>query len=109
MHVKACDSAGHDGDFGLKKSFIERIDKAIPILEKTGACIVVTGDHSTPVSLKAHSGHEVPLLVYGGERSDAVDRFDEISCAEGGLGHVRGKDMIHLILNITGRAQKYGS
>ncbi|MEW6036138.1 MAG: 2,3-bisphosphoglycerate-independent phosphoglycerate mutase [Candidatus Micrarchaeota archaeon] len=109
MHVKACDSAGHDGDFELKKSFIERIDKIIPILEKTGACLVVTGDHSTPISLKAHSGHEVPLLVYGGERSDEVDRFDEISCAQGGLGHVRGKDMIHLILNITGRAQKYGS
>jgi 2,3-bisphosphoglycerate-independent phosphoglycerate mutase len=109
MHVKMCDSAGHDGDFASKVRGIEKIDKVIPILEKTGACIVVTGDHSTPCSLKAHSGHEVPILVYRGERRDSVKKFDEINCANGGLGHIRGKDVIPLILNITGKAQKYGS
>ncbi len=109
MHVKMCDSAGHDGDFALKKDGIERIDAILPLLEKSGACIVITGDHSTPCSLKAHSGHEVPILVHGGERVDGLKRFDEISCAQGGLGHVRGKDIIPLILNITGKAQKYGS
>ncbi len=109
MHIKMCDSAGHDGDFALKKDGIERIDGILPALEKTGACLVITGDHSTPCSLKAHSGHEVPILVHGGERKDGVKRFDEISCAQGGLGHVRGKDIVPLILNITGRAQKYGS
>jgi 2,3-bisphosphoglycerate-independent phosphoglycerate mutase len=109
MHVKLCDSAGHDGDFKLKKDGIERIDAILPILEETGACIVITGDHSTPCSLKAHSGHEVPILVHGGERVDDVGKFDEISCAQGGLGHVRGKDIVPLVLNITGKAQKYGS
>ncbi len=109
MHVKMCDNAGHDGEFALKKEGIERIDAVLPILEKTGACIIVTGDHSTPCSLKAHSGHEVPILVHGGERSDGIKKFDEISCAQGGLGHIRGKDVVPLILNITGRAQKYGS
>lgn len=109
MHVKACDSAGHDGDFQLKKRMIERIDRVIPILEKTGASLVITGDHSTPVSLRAHSGHEVPVLVYRGERVDDVKKFDEMSCMKGGLGHLRGKDVIPLILNITGRAEKIGS
>lgn len=109
MHVKACDSAGHDGDFELKKRMIEKIDSVIPVLEKTGACIIITGDHSTPVSLRAHSGHEVPILVHGGERYDTVKKFDEISCQEGGLGHLRGKDIIPLLLNITGRAEKIGS
>jgi len=109
MHVKACDSAGHDGNFELKTEMIEKIDKIIPILEETGASIIITGDHSTPCSLKAHSGHEIPLLVYGGERVDGVDTFDEISCMKGGLGHVRGKDIIPLILNITNRAEKVGS
>ena len=109
MHIKLCDSAGHDGDFNSKKNGIERIDAIIPILEKSGACIVITGDHSTPYSLKAHSGHEVPILVYGGERKDSVKKFDELSCAAGGLGHIRGKDIIPLILNITQRAEKYGS
>jgi 2,3-bisphosphoglycerate-independent phosphoglycerate mutase len=111
MHVKACDSAGHDGDFEGKKKMLERIDReAMPILEKSGACLVVTGDHSTPCCRKAHSGHEVPMLVYGrNERRDSVNKFDEISCAEGGLGHVRGKDIIYMILNLIEKAEKYGS
>lgn len=109
MHVKGCDSAGHDGDFKTKVSMLEKLDKVIPILEKTGAAIIVTGDHSTPVSLKRHTGHEVPILVYGGERPDPVKKFDEISCMAGGLGHIKGRNIIPLILNITGRAKKYGS
>jgi 2,3-bisphosphoglycerate-independent phosphoglycerate mutase len=109
MHIKMCDSFGHDGDFAGKKAAIMNIDAIIPMLERSGACIVVTGDHSTPCSRKGHSGHEVPILVYRGERFDDVRRFDEISCAKGGLGHIRGKDIMPLILNITGHAQKYGS
>ncbi len=109
MHIKMCDSFGHDGDFAGKTRAIEKIDRIIPTLAKSGACLIITGDHSTPCSLKAHSGHEVPILVYGGERNDDVRRFDEISCAKGGLGHIRGKDVLPLILNVTGHAQKYGS
>ncbi len=111
MHVKACDSAGHDGDFMGKKRMIERIDaEAVPILAKSGACLVITGDHSTPCCRKAHSGHEVPIMVCGnGEPTDRVSRFDEISCAEGGLGHIKGKDIVYLILNLIEKAQKYGS
>jgi 2,3-bisphosphoglycerate-independent phosphoglycerate mutase len=109
LHIKMCDSFGHDGDFEGKKSALEKIDRIIPILEKTGAALIITGDHSTPVSLKEHSGHGVPILVCGGERYDDVKKFDEISCAKGGLGHIEGKDIIHLILNITGKARKYGS
>ncbi|MDD5339823.1 MAG: 2,3-bisphosphoglycerate-independent phosphoglycerate mutase [Candidatus ainarchaeum sp.] len=111
MHVKACDSAGHDGDVEGKKRMLERIDaEAVPILEKSGAYIIITGDHSTPCCRKAHSGHEVPILVCGkGERTDGVTKFDEISCAEGGLGHIRGKDIVYLILNLIEKAEKYGS
>ncbi|MFH1785828.1 MAG: 2,3-bisphosphoglycerate-independent phosphoglycerate mutase [Candidatus Micrarchaeota archaeon] len=109
LHIKMCDSFSHDGDFEGKKKALEKIDKIIPILEKTNAAIILTGDHSTPCSLKKHSGHEVPILVYGGERYDNVKKFDEISCAQGGLGHIRGKDIIPLVLNIIGKAEKYGS
>ena len=110
LHIKACDSAGHDGDFKTKKEMLEKIDKILPILEKTGAYIVITGDHSTPCARKAHSGHEVPILVYGDqERIDEVKKFDEISCENGGLGHMRGEDVIPLILNLIEKAEKYGS
>jgi len=111
VHVKGCDNAGHDGDFTAKKAFLERIDKEmIPILSKSGASLIVTGDHSTPCSRKAHSGHEVPILVYNDiERRDDVGRFDEIACPHGGLGHIDGKDIIPLILNLIEKAEKYGS
>lgn len=111
LHVKSCDNAGHDGDFRKKCEAIEKIDKhVIPVIAKSGASIIVTSDHSTPVSRKEHSAHEAPILIYSKEeRYDKVKRFDEISCMDGGLGHIRGKDLMPLILNILKKAEKYGS
>jgi 2,3-bisphosphoglycerate-independent phosphoglycerate mutase len=111
LHVKACDSFGHDGDFEGKKKMLEKIDKeVVKPLEATGADIVITGDHSTPVKWKNHSGHEVPILFYGeNERYDKVKKFDEISCMDGGLGHLEGKDIMPMILNMLKKSRKYGS
>ena len=111
LHVKACDSFGHDGNFKGKVKMLERIDRELlPILIKSKAYIVITGDHSTPCSRKAHSGHEVPILIYGeNERKDKVNKFDEISCMSGGLGHLRGKDVMPIILNIIKKDKMYGS
>lgn len=111
VHVKACDSFGHDGDCKGKAGMIGRIDKElIPILLKTGAYLVITGDHSTPCSRKGHSGHEIPVIVYGkDERKDGVKKFDEISCMDGGLGHLRGRDIMPIILNLIEKSKMYGS
>jgi len=111
IHVKATDSFGHDGDCKGKAAMIERIDKElIPLLAKSGACLVITGDHSTPCSRKNHSGHEVPILVYGkDERKDEVKKFDEISCMEGGLGHIYGRDVMPMILNLIEKSMMYGT
>lgn len=111
LHVKACDSFGHDGDFKGKTKFLERIDKeVVSQLVKTKAYIVVTGDHSTPCSRKAHSGHEVPILMHGpDERADKVKKFDEISCMEGGIGHITGKHVMPMVLNMLKKAKKFGS
>ena len=111
LHVKATDSFSHDGDCAGKARFIERVDKElIPILMKSDANLIITGDHSTPCSRKEHSGHEVPILIYGsGERADHVKKFDEISCMDGGLGHITGKHLMPIFLNVLGKAKKYGS
>ena len=111
LHIKATDNYSHDGDFKGKTEIVEKIDKEIiPTLAKTGAYLVITGDHSTPVSRKAHSGHEVPILIYGkDERTDKVEKFDEMSCMKGGLGHLEGKDIMPIILNLIEKAKKYGS
>ena len=90
---------------------IEKIDKeVIPKLMKSGVDLIVTGDHSTPVSRKGHSGDPVPIMIYHQNvRTDSVKKFDEISCVKGGLGHILGKDLINIILNILKKGEKYGS
>lgn len=111
LHVKACDSFGHDGDCKGKTKMIEKIDKLlIGKLRKANAAIIITADHSTPCSRKAHAGYEVPILIYEkGGRTDNVKKFDEISCMNGGLGHITGKDLMPLILNLLEKAKIYGS
>ncbi len=115
LHIKACDSFGHDGDCKGKTKMIERIDKEAigPLrkaLAKFNAAVVVTGDHSTPCSRKSHSGHEVPILVYGkNERKDEVKKFDEISCMKGGLGHITGRHLMPTLLNMIEKSKMYGS
>ena len=51
----------------------------------------------------------MPILIWGNERQDEVTQFDEQSCMHGGLGHIEGKDLIPIILNLIGKGKKYGS
>ena len=66
VHWKHTDSAGEDGDFLRKVRAIEEFDRALPRLLEFGPdVLVVTGDHSTPATMAAHSWHPVPLLMSG--------------------------------------------
>ena len=112
VHVKATDSFGHDGDFEGKRRMIERIDEMMGRLRKgaEGSYLVLTGDHSTPVQLKAHSHEPVPVLINGPwTRVDSVKRFDEASCASGSLGHLTGLELFRTIIGLTRKSKKYGS
>lgn len=110
LHTKATDSFSHDGDFEGKKKFIERIDRElVPYLIKSGANIIITGDHSTPVSFGRHTGHEVPILIYGNERIDDTTSFCEREAMKGGLGHIEGKDLMGMVLNLIGKGKIVGS
>lgn len=111
LHVKGTDNFGHDGDFAGKKRMIERIDKAVGKLMKWGgAYIVLTADHSTPVSRKAHSADPVPICIWGPDvRTDDVKRFGERACAKGGLGHITGADVMPTIASLLGKAKMLGS
>ncbi len=103
LHVKATDSFSHDGDFEGKKKFIEKIDRElVPLLIKSGAGLIITGDHSTPISKKDHSFEPVPLLVYGIGR-DGSKEFDECNCEKGKLWFVDGKDLMNISLRIVGK------
>ncbi|MDO8339233.1 MAG: 2,3-bisphosphoglycerate-independent phosphoglycerate mutase [Candidatus Burarchaeum sp.] len=112
IHVKATDSFGHDGDFAGKRSMIERIDGMVGQLRKAApdAYIILTGDHTTSVVLKHHSFEPVPILLNGPNvRTDTVQRFDEMNCAAGSLGHLTGLELFRIVAGLAGKGKIYGS
>ncbi|MCK4443355.1 MAG: 2,3-bisphosphoglycerate-independent phosphoglycerate mutase [Thermoplasmata archaeon] len=113
LNVKAPDICGHDGDPEGKVKVAERLDMMMSFIRKelrNDVIMAVTSDHSTPVSVRDHAGDSVPLIVYGKDiRVDEVSSYDEISVTKGILGRIRGSDLIHILLDQSGRAEKFGS
>jgi 2,3-bisphosphoglycerate-independent phosphoglycerate mutase len=110
-HVKSADAAGHTKDPRKKQELIETLDGALEDLPHDRAIVCVTGDHATPASPDViHSGDPVPFVVFGpGVRADAVREFGESTCAAGILGHLRGPDMMPVLLNAADRPLFLGS
>ncbi len=111
MHVKKTDSAGEDGDFDRKVAAIEEVDALIPrVLDAGVDVLAVTGDHSTPAQMAAHSWHPVPVLLWGGTAAaDGLPGFDEVACAQGSLGRFEAKHLLPQLLAAAGRLTKYGA
>ena len=82
MHVKKTDSYGEDGDFRAKAGVIEEFDSLLPEITGLGVDVfAVTGDHSTPSAMKAHSWHPVPLMISSKYcRCRGMADFSESSC-----------------------------
>jgi 2,3-bisphosphoglycerate-independent phosphoglycerate mutase len=111
IHVKGADSAGEDGDFARKAKIIEEVDRALPTLtDLKPDVIVVTGDHSTPALLKAHSWHPVPVLLYSKYcRADRVGGFSETACIMGGLGRLPATQLMPLAMANALKLSKFGA
>jgi 2,3-bisphosphoglycerate-independent phosphoglycerate mutase len=111
VHQKTTDAAGHTKDPQVKRETIELLDGALDSLPTDRAIVCITGDHATPASPDViHSGDPVPLLVAGpGVRADSVTRFGELDCAAGILGHLRGPDLMPVLLNAADRPLFLGS
>ncbi len=111
LHYKPTDKAGEDGDFDRKVELIEAADAIVPRLLEAGPDVVlVTGDHSTPATMRRHSWHPVPFLLWGGAgRAAGVDRFGETACAVGSAGLRRGCELMPLAVARAGRLAKFGA
>ncbi|RLI90721.1 MAG: 2,3-bisphosphoglycerate-independent phosphoglycerate mutase, partial [Candidatus Altiarchaeales archaeon] len=86
LHIKGTDEASHDGNFDAKVKMIERIDKEVVeiLLNKINldeTTMVLTSDHSTPISIRQHSADPVPIAIIGDVRVDQVKKFTERECA----------------------------
>ncbi len=110
MNLKGADEAAHDRNWEAKKRYLGRVSDAMKRLDlRDDLVVAVTGDHSTPCKLGDHTGDPVPILIRGAPvRPDGVKRFDESSCAAGGLGRIRGTDVLPILLDLAGRNEKFG-
>ncbi len=113
LHFKAPDEFGHDGDFNGKKEFIERIDRELePILnlDFSRVCLILTGDHSTPVMVREHTADPIPVIIlHKGVRVDEVKQFSEFEAYKGGLCRIRGMDLTNIALDLIDKAKKFGA
>ena len=97
--------------FNAKVDRIEELDASIPkIMALNPTVMIVTGDHSTPCFLRAHSWHPVPtLLVSDCCRPDQAQAFNETTCIGGGLGQFEARHLMTLALANADRLGKYGA
>jgi 2,3-bisphosphoglycerate-independent phosphoglycerate mutase len=111
VNIKGADESGHDGLAEQKRQFIEKIDPVLePILDCRDCIVVICADHSTPCTIKDHSADPVPVIIRGdGVRMDDVVRFDEYTCAGGGLNRIRGCDLLPIALDLINKAHKFGA
>lgn len=98
VHLKETDLPGHDNKPMEKKMMFEYIDKTLfNFLRKfappNNIRVVVTGDHSTPCRLKAHSADPVPVLLYN--NSELKEKhFSEKEAMNGKLGKMSGNEFL---------------
>jgi len=102
---------GEDGAFEEKRKAIEDLDNSLHILlQKKPDVLAITGDHSTPCALKAHSWHPQPVLLnsaYSG--SDKLERFTETGANLGSLGVFEAKFLMRLMQANARMFDKFGA
>jgi len=111
LHVKQTDAAGEDGNLAAKVEVLEAVDAELPRLLALGPDVVaITGDHSTPAPMKAHSWHPIPTLVHSKLCFiDEAETYDEVSAIQGHLGTFPSCDLMALMLANAGRLAKFGA
>ena len=111
VHYKHADTAGEDGDFDRKVAKLEEVDESInAFLALEPDVMMITGDHSTPATMAAHSWHPVPFLLHARWlRADECDMFGEAALQRGSLGTFAAKEALPLALAHAGRLKKYGA
>jgi len=103
-----CSARGHQAGLTGTDAGVDGVVRDLPV---DRAIVCITGDHATPAFPDViHSGDPVPFVVAGpGVRADRVSEFGESSCANGIFGHLRGPDMMPVLLNAADRPLFLGS
>jgi 2,3-bisphosphoglycerate-independent phosphoglycerate mutase len=61
--------------------------------------------------MRSHSFHPVPLLLWAPAtaRADDVTEFGERGCLRGGLGQIRARELMPIVLAHAGRLRRFGA
>jgi len=110
-HFKYTDKTGEDGDLPAKIARIEEMDAALPtLLAADPDVLLITGDHSTPPSMKSHSWHGVPVLMKAPHlRGGDGPTFDEVACRAGQIGTIPSKELMGLAMAHADKLEKFGA
>lgn len=100
VHLKGPDEPAHDGNYTVKKKIIEEIDREFfgtlkETLNLKETLLVVSSDHTTAVTLKAHTDDPVPFIISSEVlKKDMICRFTEKECAKGRFGVLEEGSML---------------
>ncbi|MDR2203868.1 MAG: 2,3-bisphosphoglycerate-independent phosphoglycerate mutase [Nitrososphaerota archaeon] len=113
VHVEAPDEASHDGNVAGKVAIIQKIDalvgRIVDRVDLSDTVIVLASDHATSCRSMAHTGDAVPVCFAGvNVVCDGVTVYSERSAYKGGLGRIRGKDIMPMALSYMGKFEKLG-
>jgi 2,3-bisphosphoglycerate-independent phosphoglycerate mutase len=113
VHVEGPDEASHDGNIQGKISIIKKIDSMVGSItnrvDPAEVAVVLLADHVTSLRLRKHTGDPVPIAIASPEVvRDGVRSYNERAASTGGLGRIRGKHVMPLILNLLGKAERIG-
>ena len=112
LNIKEPDEAAHDMNPERKIELIEAIDEALaPLVDFVEEnYMVLLSDHTTSSSYGDHTGDPVPIIIAGPEvRVDDIKTFDERKAAKGGLGRIRGRDIMQIMLDLLNKSEKFGA
>jgi 2,3-bisphosphoglycerate-independent phosphoglycerate mutase len=60
--------------------------------------------------VRDHTADPVPITIAGeGVLSDGVSKFSEKTCAHGGLGRIRGLDVMPILMDLMDKTKKFGA
>jgi 2,3-bisphosphoglycerate-independent phosphoglycerate mutase len=111
INIDGADEAGHDGNLKEKVKFIQKVDEVMnKVFQIDDLYLILTADHSTPISVMDHTGDPVPLMITGPEiRVDDVVHFNERAASKGGLCRIRGSDVMNILMDLMNRSTKFGA
>jgi 2,3-bisphosphoglycerate-independent phosphoglycerate mutase len=112
-NLKCPDLGGHDDDPEDKMRSVEKMDRLVGhVVEHLPgpSHLAISADHSTPCAVGDHSGDPVPIVFWGpGVRPDGCRSYSERGVIGGGVGRIRGTDIMPILTNLAGWQEKYGA